>query len=774
MADVENTENTGVATVTNEEPLETAMKEIADPPEGSVDDGIESASRKSSVSSIASADAGATQSVQEVEVHAEPRSVDDDHSSNGEAGGEDEAAKDYINQDSAVQITVTEVADNERKSISGSEAGEVEEPVEDSEPEVKVQEEEVIEEQDIPKDEANEERSDDSCSCGGEPIEEDTSNHAEINAQEDEEIAGQVQEVVPPVEIPVPAVRQKSFPLEEAKADPQPEFMSVKLRTRQWEKESGASNVDVLRSIADEDGASEEDQARVKKLLTWAKSSRKAKTETMKVREKEKVKVMQTAVDPNAVQMVIEEKSSTKDGVLRISSVKGRKFEVSNAVPNQFVVRKTSLIQPMSETIVTKDWITNAIKIYEGKVDVSVEAMDFKENGGLYEATIKAKVGGDSKEYNWIIRGSPKPNVDYKPKDKEAFMVSDLGRKVNDFVAKMKKVQTRVSVPFRPVIYADAQYAIFDHLKSYKTFRDDTGFDLEHMKVALKGLAKLHGMTYAYFNKSGDDVKAFSDVLKLVVDRHYQPWAAKEDILRKKQELVRKFEFVMQTISATDEEGERLAAAARTKFGGSNGGDRLYDIFKDANRSSSHFSVLCHGALTPNNVHFLYNDEKRPVDVKFTGFTNAVYAHAVTDLQSFFGISMGPKLEEQAEFLLRFVYYETMVKTLLSLAINPEVTTIISFEQLRKDFKTKEVYGCLSGAMYLVGMPELLGGPGGGGASGGADQPMRRAPGKRVFQSKIVGGQIGSMDQKIYDSSSPALRAKELIRRALNATEARR
>ena len=128
---------------------------------------------------------------------------------------------------------------------------------------------------------------------------------------------------------------------------------------------------------------------------------------------------------------------------------------------------------------------------------------------------------------------------------------------------------------------------------------------------------------------------------------------------------------------------------------------------------------------------------------------------------------MGPKVEEQAEFLLRFVYYETLVRTLKGLKVNPDITFIPTYDDLKTDFKAKELYGCLAGAMFLVGVsPDLrISGMDGGDSKNRAFN--KRSSGKRVFESKIV-GQMGKTDKRVYEASSPALRAKALIRKAMN------
>ena len=82
---------------------------------------------------------------------------------------------------------------------------------------------------------------------------------------------------------------------------------------------------------------------------------------------------------------------------------------------------------------------------------------------------------------------------------------------------------------------------------------------------------------------------------------------------------------------------------------------------------------------------------------------------------------------------------------------------------MKADFKAKELYGCLAGALFLVGVaPDLLGG---GGDS--KNRSYKRTSGKRVFENNIV-GLIGKTDKSVYEASSPALRAKALLRKALN------
>ena len=316
-----------------------------------------------------------------------------------------------------------------------------------------------------------------------------------------------------------------------------------------------------------------------------------------------------------------------------------------------------------------------------------------------------------------------------------------------------------MTIPYRPVILSDSQYAILDDMRNYKDFSDDTGMDMDHMRQALKALAKLHAMSYAYFSLGQSDVKAFSETLKMIVDRHYQPAASADDKAAKRAELAANFDATLDVLRALNAEGARVADAAERRFK-----RQLFDLYKEANSTTSSFSVLCHGNPVPANIKFLYNAEGTPVDVKFVSFTRAIYAHAVVDLQILLATAMGPKVEEQIEFLLRFVYHETLAATMASLGVDR--SNVPDYDALRKEYKKKSVFGCLAGAMYLAAGPTA-------GAAGNKAGSGNRDPrgGNRVFESKIMGrfgsGKMGKVAVAVHEAANPKLRALTLVQRAL-------
>ena len=170
--------------------------------------------------------------------------------------------------------------------------------------------------------------------------------------------------------------------------------------------EKSVSNVEALEKIEAEVD-NEEDKADIKKLLAWAKSSKKKKTATMVIREKKKLDMYKAAVDYEAVPIIIEDSNKyDKDGSSR--------FQVKPTTQETFRVRRKSVIEPVSETVVTRSWLENAIRVFEDEDPIVLINMRFDRNKeGAYEAHIKAEVGPNkaTKSYDWIIKEAPKKMV---------------------------------------------------------------------------------------------------------------------------------------------------------------------------------------------------------------------------------------------------------------------------------------------------------------------------------------------------------------------------
>ena len=234
--------------------------------------------------------------------------------------------------------------------------------------------------------------------------------------------------------------------------------------------EKNLSNAEVLQKMIAEGEVEEEDMPNIQQLLAAAKMTRKPKTETFIIRSKKRQESIKRAVDYNAVAIVIEDKNAKPraegPGGAKTIRSGGRTFEVSKEATNAFTVRKASVIQPASETVVTKKWIENAISTYEQEKQVEIIQMNFETKSAApgqakyYEARVSAKVGEQNatKDYSWIIKAAPKSGTEVDPSDKDTYIVSDLGSKIAAFVAGKKLRRGGMTLPFQPVIFADSRY----------------------------------------------------------------------------------------------------------------------------------------------------------------------------------------------------------------------------------------------------------------------------------------------------------------------------
>ena len=67
-------------------------------------------------------------------------------------------------------------------------------------------------------------------------------------------------------------------------------------------------------------------------------------------------------------------------------------FQIKKA--ETFQVRRRSVIQPVSETVVTRTWLENAIRVYEDEQSVVLINMRFdRDKFGAYQAYVTAEVG---------------------------------------------------------------------------------------------------------------------------------------------------------------------------------------------------------------------------------------------------------------------------------------------------------------------------------------------------------------------------------------------
>lgn len=126
----------------------------------------------------------------------------------------------------------------------------------------------------------------------------------------------------------------------------------------------------------------------------------------------------------------------------------------------------------------------------------------------------------------------------------------------------------------------------------------------------------------------------------------------------------------------------------------------------------------------------------------------------MTDVQLLLSSTIAAAIEDKGDFLLRFVYHETLISTLKSLGLDPPPNC--QYDVMKADFKKYQAYGALAGAIHLAN------------GSNKAIKKSKPVINKRVFQSKILGGMIGKGDPEVYETSGPELRAQALIENLVN------
>ena len=111
---------------------------------------------------------------------------------------------------------------------------------------------------------------------------------------------------------------------------------------------------------------------------------------------------------------------------------------------------------------------------------------------------------------------------------------------------------------------------------------------------------------------------------------------------------------------------------------------------------------------------------RRSRQVKFGGFHRARFAHPATDVHFLLSAAAGPRVLDKTDFLLRYVYYETLTATLRSLGCVKYITTLrkdnfdaffhrcdpvsvfADFNGFADDFRKRQAAGWLAGAISLA------------------------------------------------------------------------
>merc|ERR1719239_10788 len=480
-----------------------------------------------------------------------------------------------------------------------------------------------------------------------------------------------------PRSAPAPAPATQSYEEERSQID----FDDVVRQNQEkYRGETKLSNEQVLDNIAREEG---EDRPNISQLLAWAKGTRKAKTETFVVRSKKREDVLKRAVDIGGVEMVIEEKAKKEE----------ENVEVVKEKP----------ADPQTEAAVTREWLEVALKEASQTEVVNIVKIEFEKLAqGVHKVQVVAKLGGGFKdqEFHWVIRPAEKL-------EGRSLLVADL-------MSKLGRLSGKVIAPFQRVQYSDAKHAALDDISNYSPCVDSV-LDEAHLKVAVRAMARLHALSLVHLASDLGSAKSLAE-----------PGYTRDQQGNTKVALEASWSGLVEKLS----EGERAKAGKLLPT--------LFNLYRQARQAESALSVLCHGSPTPQNVVFLYKDGV-PVEAKFLDFSRVRIASAATDLLAF--IHSAGDSTAREDFLIRFVYYETLVTSMKSLGVREPV---ISYDDLKAECVRKRQYGYVESAALLAasvnGAPPPLGSV--------DDQPKKVTSG-RAANSKILGTFVPNTKAKV-------------------------
>ena len=337
------------------------------------------------------------------------------------------------------------------------------------------------------------------------------------------------------------------------------------------------------------------------------------------------------------------------------------------------------------------------------KKDVAVTKFEVREavpKGENYlsvlhrvEIDYKEDQSNEENKYSMIIKSPPEGEVmrehleDIQGFQKESFMYTDVLPIMYRFIRYKKGDVDQFSASWLPCSKGD-KIIVMEDLKhlDYKMGDRKVGLDLDHCKIALRGLARFHVASFAAF-----------ELLYPKMEEMYVEGIYKDHQDEEKRRL---FERSIKN------DLESLASAVETWPGYEKYGDklrnliptcakRMADVVKPKRKA---LNVVNHGDFWVNNVLFHYNPQSGKVDdVRFIDFQLARYSSPALDLQYFMCICPNDDVRFQQKDTLLEEYYSEFTEYWRILVQGPYIT----LEQLKEEYEEKNFFGLIIACTIL-------------------------------------------------------------------------
>ncbi|XP_069676288.1 uncharacterized protein [Periplaneta americana] len=213
----------------------------------------------------------------------------------------------------------------------------------------------------------------------------------------------------------------------------------------------------------------------------------------------------------------------------------------------------------------------------------------------------------------------------------------------------------------------------------YKMANRHKGLDLDHCKIAIRALARMHAASVALYKKDPSSMDVFSETMFT-------------DSERKREQMKTHFKLNLDSLASKVETWsgyEHYAERIRALI--PNTTDQMVEITKPKKHS---FNVLNHGDCWVNNMMFKYCPNTGEVqDVRFVDFQIARFSSPALDLQYFLCMSCNDSVRFQQRDHLLEEYHAELSDSLSCLDLDPEMFTL---QQLREEFEAKEYFGLMT------------------------------------------------------------------------------
>ena len=357
-----------------------------------------------------------------------------------------------------------------------------------------------------------------------------------------------------------------------------------------------------------------------------------------------------------------------------------------------------------SERFTFPSWINtefiSEILFKERGVDTSVLRFNFEDvvpKGDNFLSTLfrldveyKETKEGDTKHYFMILKALPESEMMLKFLSELDGFRKELCMYTTVFPAIyriMKEAKGHVHVLSPRCLYSDEESLIvLEDLKQfgYKMAVRQEGLDLEHCRITLRALARLHAASFALYKSDPSIMDVFEEgMFKDTVEN-------------------RKFRQSLFNVNINS-----LASKVETWDGYERFGPKLRELIPTAVDSmieavtpkENSFNVLNHGDCWVNNMLFRYCPQTGKVeDMRFVDFQVARFTSPALDLQYFIINSATDDLRfNQMEDLLE-EYYSELADFMKALKLEAH---LISLQKLKDEYHEKDMFGLLNACTVL-------------------------------------------------------------------------